>query len=102
MALLHRDHDHASDVEVPDHPPAEWSTSPPQPTVVRRNSKGQTVRTVLATACVLALAAFMVLNTADTEVDLGFDTFTSPLWATTGIAAAVGLLLGVAVGRRRD
>jgi uncharacterized integral membrane protein len=112
MALLHRDrdHDHDHDVRVPDHPPDDWVAPAPaaaaptttaSPVVVRRNSAGQTFRAVLATVCALAIAAFLVLNPDETEIDLGFDTFTSPLWATVGIAAGVGIVLGYLVGHRR-
>jgi uncharacterized integral membrane protein len=108
MALLHRDHDHET-TEVPDHPPAEWTTTSqpvrtapePEPVVVRRNSAGQTIRAVVATVCIVAIGAFMAMNTDDTSIDLGFDTYMSPLWATTGIAAAVGVVLGFALGHRR-
>lgn len=94
MALLHHEPTVGDDEVVVDREP--------RPIVQRKNSMGQTLRTVVATVCVLAVAAFMVLNTDDTRVDLGFDnSFEAPLWATVGIAAALGLVLGLAVGHRR-
>lgn len=93
MALLHHEPTVGDDEVVVDREP--------RPIVQRKNSMGQTLRTVVATVCVLAVAAFMVLNTDDVSVDLGFETYDAPLWLAVGSAAAAGVVLGWMLGWRR-
>lgn len=107
MALLRDRHD-----VVDEHERADGTVADPRPpdagidhgrerVVVRRNSVGQTLRAVVATVCLLAIAAFMVLNTDDVSVDLGFETYDAPLWLAVGSAAAAGVVLGWMLGWRR-
>jgi uncharacterized integral membrane protein len=71
------------------------------PVVVRKNSFGQTIRTMIATVCLAAIVAFMAMNTEEIRVDLGFERYDAPLWAVAGITAAAGIVVGWMLGWRR-
>lgn len=71
------------------------------PVVVRKNSFGQTIRTVIATVCLAAVVAFMAMNTEEVGIDLGFERYDAPMWAVAGIAAAAGVVIGWMAGWRR-
>ena len=112
MALLHRDRtDTTTDDTVvgpasTDRPawPAATTTSD-EPTVVRKNSFGQTLRTILATVLLVAVVAVAIANTDQVDVDLLFEQYEAPLSALVGGAAGagflIGALLGLGRGRRR-
>lgn len=99
MALLHRDRTDTDDTVAgptdlgADHVPPER--------VVRKNSFGQTLRTILATVLVVALAAVIVVNTDRVDVDLLFESYDVSLAALLAGSAGVGLLTGLLLGFRR-
>lgn len=112
MALLHRDRSGTSADDTVSGPgtadrPTWPDTSERQDTdrrddhveVVRRNSFGQTIRTVLATVLLVAIVAVAVANTDQVDIDLLFETVDVSLAALVGGAAFVGLLIGVLLGR---
>lgn len=113
MALLHRDRtddvrDAADDTVVgptASTPRPAWptmGTSPaPAERVVRRNSMAHTLRTMLATLLLVAVAAFAVANTDRVSVDLLVEESETSLAALVGISAAAGLLVGLLLGWRR-
>ena len=113
MALLHRDRtDTTTDTTdtvagpVPAWPEtAATTTTTVDQRVVRRNSFGQTMRTILATLILVAIVAVAVANTDQVKVDLLYDTADPSLAALVGGAAGagflVGMLLGFGRGRRR-
>lgn len=100
MALLHRDRTDTDDTVVgptdrgaTDHVASER--------VVRKNSFGQTLRTVLATVLVVALATVIIVNTDRVDVDLIFESYDVSLAALLAGSAGVGLLTGLLLGFRR-
>jgi uncharacterized integral membrane protein len=100
MALLHRDRtdDTTTTTTAPD------SVAGPgiaEPRVVRRNSFGQTLRTVLATLILAAVVVVAAVNTDEVNVDLVFEEYEAPLSALVGGAAGAGLLIGLLLGVRR-
>jgi uncharacterized integral membrane protein len=120
MALLHRDDrvadrtvdadrtvagDRATwaDTELPADRYAHVAASPDavEPVVVRKNSFGQTLRTILGTLIVAAIVAFAALNTGHLDVDLGYDTMEMPLSLVIGASALAGLIAGWLFGYRR-
>jgi uncharacterized integral membrane protein len=68
--------------------------------VVRKNSAGQTIRTILATLVAAAVVAVAALNTGDLDLDFGFTNATYPLWGVIGAAGFAGLVAGWLYGRR--
>lgn len=87
-----------------------WPTITPEagadePRVVRKNSFGQTLRTMIATVLLVAIVAIAVANTEQVDIDLLFEQYDAPLSALVGAAAGagflVGALLGFGRGRRR-
>jgi uncharacterized integral membrane protein len=112
MALLHRDRtDTTTDDTVvgpasTDRPAwPDATTKGDEPRVVRKNSFGQTLRTVIATVLLVAVVAIAVANTDQVNVDLLFEQYDAPLSALVGGAAGagflIGALLGLGRGRRR-
>jgi hypothetical protein len=105
MALLHRERTEADDTvagPVPAWPPT--TTDPDvheRDRVVRRNSFGQTLRTILATLLLVAVVAVALANTGDVKVDLLYDEVTPSLAALVGGAAGAGLLIGLLLGYGR-
>jgi uncharacterized integral membrane protein len=107
MALLHRDHDTTTDDTVsgptPTWPTSTTSAAASEPTVVRKNSFGQTLRTIIATVLLVAVVAIAIANTDEVGIDLLFEQYDAPLSALVGGAALAGFLIGalLARGRRR-
>jgi uncharacterized integral membrane protein len=106
MALLRDRHDVVDeqphdDSVLADRPREQHPGDGRDPVVVRRNSFGHTMRTVIATICLLAIVGFMLLNTDDVRVDLGADTYDLPLWGAIGGAALAGAVAGWMLGWRR-
>ncbi len=104
MALLHRDRTDTTDTvagPVPAWPETSATTAEPATTTVRRNSFGQTLRTVLATILLVAVVAVAVANTEEVSVDLLYDTVTPSLASLVGGAAVAGLLIGMLFGYGR-
>jgi len=111
MALLHRDRtDSRTDTDTdtvagptarPSWPATHGADTTPAERVVRRNSLGHTLRVMLATVLVVAIAAVAVANTEQVDVDLLFETYDAPLYALVGGAAGAGLLVGLLLGWRR-
>jgi uncharacterized integral membrane protein len=106
MALLHRDHGTTTDDTVAgpgatDRPswPATGTATDDHP-VVRRNSFGQTLRTIIATVLLVAIVAVAVANTDEVNVDLLFEQYDAPLAALVGGAGGAGFLIGVLLGWR--
>lgn len=100
MALLHRDRTDTEDTVAGPTDPDAGDRVPPE-RVVRKNSFGQTLRTILATVLVVALAAVIIVNTDRVDVDLLFDSYEAPLAALLAGSAGVGLLTGLLLGFRR-
>lgn len=101
MALLHHD-DRVEERPSWDTP----ATHAPAMTehervVVRKNSFGQTMRTILATVLLVAVVAFAALNVEQVGIDAGFETYEAPLSAVIGISAAAGFFVGWLLGWRR-
>ena len=109
MALLHRDrNDTTTDDTVvgpasTDRPawPAATTDRDDHPVVVRKNSFGQTLRTILATVLLVAVVAIAVANTDQVDIDLLFEQYEAPLSALVGGAAGAGFLIGALLGRGR-
>ena len=109
MALLHRDRpDTTTDDTIAG--PAWPSATPegehahghaPNEVVVRRNSFGQTLRTILATILLVGVVAVAAANTDDIGVDLLFDDYTTSVTALVGISAGAGFLIGALLAWRR-
>jgi uncharacterized integral membrane protein len=120
MALLHRDRtDTRTDTDTdtvagagtanrpgwPDRrtvapePMAPMTTA--EPVVVRKNSVGGTVRTVLATALLVAVVLVAVANTGDVRVDLLFEDYRVSLALLVAGSAVAGWLIGLLMGARR-
>ena len=111
MALLHRDRDTTTEDTVAG-PTPTWPTSTTtaaatdtsaEPTVVRKNSFGQTLRTIIATVLLVAIVAIAIANTDEVGIDLLFEQYDAPLSALVGGAAVAGFLIGALLtrGRRR-
>jgi uncharacterized integral membrane protein len=113
MALLHRDRtddarETADDTVVgpaagtrPAWPAPSATTPAPAERVVHRNSIGHTLRTMLATLLLVAIAAFAVANTDRVGVDLLVEEYETSLAVLVGVSAAAGALLGLLLGWRR-
>lgn len=109
MALLHRDRSSTATDDTVAGPgtaqrpawpePADHHHDDDKPAVVRRNSVGQTIRTVVATIILVAVVAVAIANTDQVDVDLLFETVEASLAALVGGAAVAGLLIGVLLGR---
>lgn len=110
MALLHRDRTKTDDTVAG----PGTSDRPASPTaaerhdrdavVVRKNSFGQTLATILATIILVAVVAVAIANTDQVDVDLLFENVDAPLSALVGGAAGAGFLIGALLGyamRRR-
>jgi uncharacterized integral membrane protein len=111
MALLHRDR---TDTTTDDTVVGPASTDRPawpsattgdavrdEPVVVRKNSFGQTLRTILATIILVAVVAIAIANTDRVNVDLLFEKYDAPLSALVGGAAGAGFLIGALLGLGR-
>lgn len=106
MALLHRDRTSTDDTvagpATEDRPAWPDPTSrEPEPRVVRKNSFGQTVATMLATALLVAVVAIAAANTDEVDVDLLFERYDLALSALVGGAAGAGFLIGALLGWAR-
>jgi uncharacterized integral membrane protein len=107
MALLHRDRTTTDDTVAgpgaADRPawPDDTSASSTETVVVRKNSFGQTLRTVLATVLLVAVVAIAIVNTDEVNVDLIFEQYDAPLAALVGGAAGAGFLIGALLGLGR-
>jgi uncharacterized integral membrane protein len=104
MALLHRDRPATT---TDDTVAAPGTTSTPfrsdEPVVVRKNSLGRTLATILATALLVAVVAVAAANTDEVRVDLLFEEYEPTLAALVGGAAGAGFLIGMLLmaGRHR-
>ena len=105
MALLHRDRaDTTTDDTVvgpgatnnPAWPAPDAATD--EPRVVRKNSFGQTLRTMIATVLLVAIVAVAIANTDEVNVDLLFEQYDASLAALVGGAAGAGFLIGALLG----
>lgn len=115
MALLHRDHtDGRTDTDARTDTvagptttgarpswPSTGEASAPAERVVRKNSLGHTLRVMLATVLIVAIAAVAIANTDQVDVDLLLETYDAPLSALVGGAAGAGFLVGLLLGWRR-
>ena len=128
MALLHRDRTHDAvdlrdaDRPIPQHAapgamPADRATPVvdrdravadddrvrDEPVVVRKNSFGQTLRTMLATILLVAVVAIAIANDDQFNIDLLFEQYDVSIAAVIGVAAGAGFLIGslLTMGRRR-
>jgi uncharacterized integral membrane protein len=104
MALLHRDrtdHDLDHDRDVDHVRATDTVTGPAETRVVRKNSFGHTLATILATLILAAVVVVALVNTDQTDVDLVFERYDLPLSALVGGAAGAGLLIGLLLGARR-
>jgi uncharacterized integral membrane protein len=108
MALLHRDRpatDADDTVAGPAWPtsnavPDDHTVSGPDQVVVRRNSFGQTLRTILATVVLVAVVAVAAANTDDVNIDLLFEEYDVSLSALVGGTAFAGFLIGALLAWR--
>jgi uncharacterized integral membrane protein len=104
MALLHRDR---PDTTTDDTVAAPGTTSRPfrsdEPVVVRKNSLGRTLATIIATVLLVAIVAIAAANTEEVGVDLLFEEYDPPLAVLVGGAAGAGFLIGALLmaGRHR-
>jgi uncharacterized integral membrane protein len=110
MALLHRDRADRTDTTTDDTIVGPGTTDRPawprltpetaadEPRVVRKNSFGQTLRTMIATVLLVAVVAIAVANTDQVNVDLLFEEYDAPLSALVGGAAGAGFLIGALLG----
>ena len=110
MALLHRDRTTTDDTvagpgatDRPGWPDSTSTSSSSETVVVRKNSFGQTLRTMIATVLLVAIVAIAIANTDQVNVDLLFEQYDAPLSALVGGAAGAGFLIGalLGMGRRR-
>ena len=102
MALLHRDRtDGTTTTAAGDTVAAPGYSSDAGPAVVRKNSVGQTTRTVVATVILAAVVLVAAVNTDRVDVDLVFEQYEAPLAALVGGAAVAGFLIGLLLGIRR-
>lgn len=107
MALLHRDRP-ASTATTTDDTVAgpTWPTTTaevrkaPAERVVRRNSFGQTLRTVIATVLLVGVVAVAAANTDRVDVDLLFENYDVALSALIAGAAVAGFLIGALLAWR--
>jgi uncharacterized integral membrane protein len=74
-----------------------------EPRVVRKNSLGQTLRTVVATLLLAAVVVIAFANDDQTDIDLLFEQYDAPLWLLLAASAGAGFLIGalLTMGRRR-
>jgi uncharacterized integral membrane protein len=104
MALLHRDRPDtttADTVAGPTWPVTiDQTRDAPAERVVRRNSFGQTLRTILATILLVGVVAVAAANTDQVGVDLLFESYDVSLSALVGCAAGAGFLIGVLLAWR--
>lgn len=112
MALLHRDRpatrtdDTVAGAGATDHPTGARHAADDhdtgEPVVVRKNSVGQTIRTVVATILLVAVVAVAAANTDEVTIDLLFGEYRVELWAIVAVTALAGLVVGalLAFGRR--
>lgn len=112
MALLHRDRTSTDDTvagpvdtEHPHRPAwpdrSDRADRADEPRVIRKNSFGQTLATMLATVLLVAVVAIAVANTDEVDVDLLFEEYDLPLSALVGGAAGAGFLIGALLGWAR-
>lgn len=114
MALLHRDRPATTTPTTSDADTVAGPTRPAWPTaataerpreahagrVERRNSFGQTVRTILATVLLVAVVAVAAANTERVDVDLLFERYDVAISALVGGAAVTGFLIGALLAWR--
>jgi uncharacterized integral membrane protein len=108
MALLHRDRTSTDDTVAgpgtTDRPRPAWPDTADraaEPRVIRKNSFGQTLATMLATVLLVAVVAIAAANTQQVDVDLLFEEYDLPLSALVGGAAGAGFLIGALLGWAR-
>lgn len=108
MALLNRDRTKTDDTVAgpgtSDRPDLAAERHDREAVVVRKNSFGQTLATILATIILVAVVAVAIANTDEVDVDLLFDNVEASLSALVGGAAGAGFLIGALLGfaaRRR-
>jgi uncharacterized integral membrane protein len=109
MALLHRDRtatDADDTVAGPAWPttaetiPDDHAVAGPSEIVVRRNSFGQTLRTILATVVLVAVVAVAAANTDEITVDLLFEEYEVSVAGLVGGTAFAGFLIGALLAWR--
>ncbi len=66
----------------------------------RRIRFSQTIRVLVALVALAFLAIFAAINTGDVVIDYAFGDVTAPMIIVIVVSAAVGLILGIAVGGR--
>jgi uncharacterized integral membrane protein len=95
------DHGTAASPGATDRPAWPAATTGDDPVVVRKNSFGQTLRTIIATVILVAVVAIAIANTDRVNLDLLFQNYDVSLSALVGGAAGAGFLIGALLGLGR-